>query len=120
MTPRNGAASRLSLSDLERIIRGRQRELSKLQKRRAKVQRFFSSSAFNYVLFGGRWFLPGHDSSDAYLNDILINVEIRVPSSAHTRHPMAAESDFAAFGHPEIRRYRANASQDSPSANGTS
>jgi hypothetical protein len=39
MTPRNGAASRLSLSDLERMIRGRQRELNRLQKRRAKVQR---------------------------------------------------------------------------------
>ena len=39
MTPRNGAASRLSLSDLERMIRGRQRELKKLQKRRAKIQR---------------------------------------------------------------------------------
>jgi hypothetical protein len=39
MTPRNGSASHLSLSDLERMIRGRQRQLNKLQKRRAKVQR---------------------------------------------------------------------------------
>jgi hypothetical protein len=39
MPPRNGVAPRLSVSDLERMIRGRQRELNKLQKRRAKVQR---------------------------------------------------------------------------------
>ena len=39
MTPPNGALSRLSLSDLERMIRGRQRQLNKLQKRRAKIQR---------------------------------------------------------------------------------
>ena len=54
MPPRNGAASRLSLSDLERMIRGRQRELSKLHKRRANIQRKLDGLDGKIAAIGGR------------------------------------------------------------------
>src|SRR5688500_5179011 len=56
MTPRSGALSRLSLSDLERMIRGRQREVKKLQKRRAKIQRRLEAldERINAITGGGR------------------------------------------------------------------
>jgi hypothetical protein len=38
MMPRNGALSGVSLADLERMIRNRQRELKKLLKQRARLQ----------------------------------------------------------------------------------
>jgi hypothetical protein len=51
--PRNGAVSHLSLAELERMLRGRQRELIKLQKRRSRIQKKLDRLDAQIATIGG-------------------------------------------------------------------